>query len=229
MKTLALECSSGTGSLALLEDDRLVWHRTWAEGGGRSGPLMTALDGLRAETGEDGGGIDLFAAGRGPGRYSGMRVAIAATISLALPGGKPVRTVGSGVALAHQLAAAQAAHDVFAVLGDARRERVWCGVLQRDGSGGLRSTLDWRLATVPELESLLPVNALIVSSEWTRLAPALEAADWFRRRAAIREDRYPDAEWVGRLAADQHRRAVPSEPATPIYLHPAVARADASN
>lgn len=220
MKVLAIEMSTMAGSVALLEDDATVAAVDMPRAQARTSTLFETLEQVRSAAGWAWDEVELFAAGRGPGRYSGMRVALTAAQGLALPGRRPVRAVSSGAALAHALAAAHPDRHSFAVLGDARRERVWLGVFERHDAK-LAMTRDWQLSAFDELAGLLPGQALCASSEWDRLQPGLTAAG-LSERTWVREDVYPSAEWVGRLTLSLERSADQGEPLLPIYLHPAV-------
>ncbi len=220
MKTLAIELSSEVGGVALLNDVAVVASAALPASSGRSSALFDTLEQVGREAGWAWEEIDLFAAGRGPGRYSGMRVALTVARALALPGDCPVRAVSSGAALAHAWAEEQPDRRAIAVVGDARRERIWYGVFVRDDNS-LVMEGDWALASYAELAGRLPDDALLVSSEWSRLQPALDTAG-IRERAWVQRDIHPTAEWVGRLAHGMQIAGAEAEPLSPIYLHPPV-------
>lgn len=221
MKTLAIELSSGVGGVALLDRAACVASAELpTSSSGRSSAVFDALEHVRQQADRSWEDIDLFAAGRGPGRYSGMRLALTVTRALALPGQRPVCAVSSGAALAHALAEEHPDRRAIAVLGDARRDRIWFGVFIRKDAGLVMKD-DWALASYAELAGRLPEDALLASSEWTRLQPALETAgirDW----SWIQQDVWPTAEWVGRLAYNVQVAGAETEPLLPIYLHPPV-------
>ena len=224
MKTLAIEISSVAGSVALSDDTGVVSSADVPVSGGRTTKLFDILEDVREQAGWGWDAVDLFAAGRGPGRYSGMRMALAAVQGLAAPGRRPVRAVSSGAALAYALAEAHPDRNEFVIFGDARRDRVWYSRFTRVSTGGLEQDRDWRLAERDEFKDLLRVSDLVASSEWSRLRPVLESAGVLRVGAWIERDVFPAAEWVGRLARDLHRSGLEGEPVLPIYLHPAVRR-----
>lgn len=225
MKVLAVELSSGVGSVALVEDEQCVCSRLLPAGNGRSENVFGAVETLRAEAGWSWSDVALFAAGRGPGRYSGMRIALTAVRSLALPGEVPVRAVSSGAALAGALAAGRPDTARFLIVGDARRERIWLGDFVREGTG-VRERGEWRLLTVDELRGVCNNDAslCIATSEWDRLEPMLLRTGTVPSGWCIEENVYPSAEWVARLALAAERAQANPEPLAPIYLHPPVAR-----
>lgn len=218
MNLLALELSSPRGSAALLRDSIVLGAESWAETrtGGRA--VFEAVERLLARAGLRVSDIEAVAAGRGPGQYSGMRIALTAAETLMLPGGGTAMAVSSGAALAMALMAETGA-DLAAVVGDARRGRLWVGVYRRGGRVPVEPVLDWRLCRPEELEAVVPAGALLVSSESARvraLAPPAGRSNW------VPDDRFPDAAVLGRLALARLAAGLASEPLTPIYMHPAV-------
>jgi len=123
MITLGIELSSRQGSLALLKDGVLLAEKTWIGENVRHGVLFQTLETLLKETDISYSDISLYAVGRGPGSFSGMRMAFTVAQALALPDKTEVRAVSSGAALA--LAAARDGAKEIAVVGDARRGQVW--------------------------------------------------------------------------------------------------------
>ncbi|MBN1268928.1 MAG: tRNA (adenosine(37)-N6)-threonylcarbamoyltransferase complex dimerization subunit type 1 TsaB [Kiritimatiellae bacterium] len=215
MRILALELSTQSGSAALAEGDKLIAERTWDERAHSGQAVFAFLPALLKEAGWSLEEVDVFAAGRGPGSYSGLRMAVSAVRALALPGGKAVFCVNSGAALAHEVAIAQKTGRV-AVCGDARRERAWYGIFRATG-GDVEREGEWGLAPADDLDQVLPADALRVSPDWSRLRiPASPRGPW------IREDRPPQARYVAELAAQRMARGVTSEPLAPIYVHPPV-------
>ena len=225
MMLLALECSTARNSLAILEDDRVLAEVDWHEPTARSHTLFQHLPTIVERAGLRPEDIELFVVGRGPGSYSGLRVALTTAQALALPGGRPVRTVASAASLAAQVAAApHASAPWMAVLGDARRGQLWMGLFQRLENGVLKRSNPWKTFFPEDLPHALPPDALLVSSDYQRLRPVLEKAGL--RDARWREgDLFPEAAWCGRLARREMARGVAPEPLTPLYLHPPVAGA----
>ena len=101
MKIFALELSSSHGSIALVEDGRVVAEKSWIENFKNRQQLFDSMAGL----GIDWDSVDCFAVGRGPGAFSGMRIGFSVVNSLAAPGANPVYALNSGAALAAQIGA----------------------------------------------------------------------------------------------------------------------------
>ena len=195
MKLLALEFSTETASLALLEDGRLAAALPVDASQRRSQGLFDAVAGLLQKAGWSFADLGAFAVGRGPGSYTGLRVSVTAANGWALPEKKTVWTVSSGAALAAEVFAERPDLHQVVVSGDARRGLVWAGRFERDARHLVRQAGEWKL---------LPADAR--GREWPE-------AHW------VAAGRAPKAEWVGRLFF----AGGPSEDLQPIYLHPAVA------
>lgn len=208
MKMLAIEMSTRRGSAAFFVDEKLVREEAWEEPQARHGRLFDVVPGLVGSVRD----VDLFAVGRGPGAFSGIRVAITAAQAFALPFGRSVFAVSSGEALAVKLLAETRAPSVT-IVGDARRGTLWYGTF---GTGG-NMVIPWSLTTVAELDQVAPADTVIASPDWDRLHTSLPT-----RRGWIEEVRQPDAREVGTIALARRLAGKASDPVEPIYMHPAV-------
>lgn len=95
MKTLAIETSTLTGSVALVGDGRLLGETTLSVSVQHSERLMPAIEQLLRDAGVAPSEIDLFAVAEGPGSFTGLRIGIAAAQGLGLAHGKPVAGVST--------------------------------------------------------------------------------------------------------------------------------------
>ena len=192
---MALDASTDAASLAVLAGGQVVAAFGVAVQARRSQELFAAAEEVLRRAGLGFGDIDVFAAGRGPGAYTGLRVSLTAAQGWALPRGRTVWTISSAAARAAEILAGGVAGDRVVVWGQARRDTLWAGLFERSGDLRVERIGDWRL-----------------------LPPGERGVHW----PGIRWDAEPSApraEWVGRLfcagAAGEERQ--------PIYLHPAVA------
>ncbi len=239
MNVLAIEWSTEVGSMALLSGEQLVAAQTMKPDARRVPALFDAIQDLMRQAGWAWPDIAAYAAGCGPGRYSGMRVAVVAAEHLALPGKQPVYGISSGVALAHAVAATHPERQWIAVVGDARRGQWWWGLFAVSAS--VCTLLSgWQLvtapdhsnqATAPSLDQALASHGvaadevLWTSAEWSRLDQAWTAWCDARGVAPAIVDQAPTAEWVGRLAGRHGSAGTAIIPPRPIYIHPPVAQA----
>ena len=218
MIALALELSSRHGSVALLSGHEVLAEETWDEKDFRGQHVFRVLPGMLRSASVTLEAIDLFAVGRGPGSYSGMRVALTAAQSFALPGRKTVYTISSGEALAREIADREKVSSI-AIVGDARRGTVWFGLFEvRDQV--LAQVKSWTVLPPDKLSAELPFGTLVVSPDRHKLSPILKGLNL----RCLDQDCFPKAKYVGQLALRKLELGLPSEPLTPIYTQPAVAK-----
>jgi len=217
MIALALELSSRHGSAALLSGHEILAEETWDEKDFRGQHVFRVLPGMLRKASLSLDVIDVFAVGRGPGSYSGMRVAITAARAFALPGQKTVYTLSSGEALAQEIADLKKVSSI-AIVGDARRGTVWFGVFEvRDQV--LAQVKSWAVLAPDKLAAELPPETLVVSPDWQKLSPVLKGSNF----KCLEQDHFPKARIVGQLALRKLELGLPGEPLVPIYTQPAVA------
>ncbi len=214
---LAIELSSYQGGIALLNGVAIRGERVWRDATARHTSFWPAMQALAAETRLEWEAVSMFAVGRGPGSYSGLRAALTAAAMLTAPGGQPVYAVSSGAVMAAEWFASNAARGERAVVaGDARRGAVWHALFERD-AGAAQQVCDWSLCAASEFAKRVPTGAPVLTSEWERMARILGHYLSFDL-----VEQYPSAAGLARLARDRWARGVPSEPAEPLYLHPPV-------
>lgn len=100
MKILAIETSTMTGSVALIDGEEVRGEITLSVSVQHSERLMPAIGRLLEDAGMRIEEMDLFAVASGPGSFTGLRIGIAATQGLALASGKPAVGVSTLKALA---------------------------------------------------------------------------------------------------------------------------------
>ncbi|MCK4563738.1 MAG: tRNA (adenosine(37)-N6)-threonylcarbamoyltransferase complex dimerization subunit type 1 TsaB [Verrucomicrobia bacterium] len=204
MKIFAIELSSKHGSIALVEDGKIAAEKSWIENFKNRQQLFNAM----MELGMDWACVDVFAVGRGPGAFSGMRIGFSVVNSLAAPGGRPAYALNSGAALA-----AQTGVERIAVVGDARRNKVWAGVFN-----GNDLEKEFQLLERDELAGFVPENTLVVSPDHDRLEDLLSNFHIMEEAAPV----FPTAGLLGQLVFQRLENGLESEPFEPLYMHPPV-------
>jgi tRNA threonylcarbamoyladenosine biosynthesis protein TsaB len=101
-RLLALETSGNGGSVALLVDGD-VTERTIATPREQTDVIVKYIDALLADAGIELGMLDGIAFGRGPGSFTGLRVATAVAQGFGLALGTPLLPVSSMAAVAQRL------------------------------------------------------------------------------------------------------------------------------
>lgn len=125
MKIAAFDTSSSSGSIAILDDDRLVAELTVAQPGVHGQWLLKAFDSLLKDTGVRLFDIDLYAVGAGPGSFTGLRIGISAVKGLAWASGRRVVGVSTLEALAMNF---RGANSTVCPILDARKGEVYAAV-----------------------------------------------------------------------------------------------------
>lgn len=215
---LSMELSSKRGSVALFDGQRVLAQEVWDEPGARHPALFPAVPRILQQAGVAWEQLLGIAAGRGPGAFSGVRVALMAAQTFALPCNTPVFAFSSGKALALDLCD-EAGNRPIVIAGDARRGSIWRAIFAADASG-VKTISEWDLIPAAGFCQHLPDKAFVASPDWTRLASACGHLD--PRFHWINEDRYPSATRIAELAWHSLSTSQPGESLTPLYLHPAV-------
>ena len=128
MKVLAIDTADQCCSSALLVDDKLLEHEIQGERV-HAEVLLPMIERLLAEAGVTLTGLDGLAFGRGPGAFTGLRVAAAMAQGLAYGAGIPVVPVSNLLALAASANRQHGFGRILAVL-DARMHEVYWGAFE---------------------------------------------------------------------------------------------------
>jgi tRNA threonylcarbamoyladenosine biosynthesis protein TsaB len=224
---LALDTATRVGSLALIDDDRVVIEgegdARFTHGTRLPGDIVRLLD----QTAFGLGDVDVFAVNAGPGSFTGLRVGIATIQGLALVSRRPVVAISGFEALAH-LAIDAAPHmsdgDLMGVWIDAQRDEVFASLFRCS-----------QLRSPSRLEAVEPPSAGHpdgILSRWSRHLG--RGGAWFAGDGATRYGRVvtsvtgarlldrlpPTARGVAALALDRARRGDVISPHAiqPIYV-----------
>ncbi len=229
MKLLALDTATEWCSVALWQDGEMRHRETRAERG-HGGQLLGLIDALLAESGITLGTLDALAFGRGPGAFTGLRLAASVTQGLAFAAGIPVIPVSDLRALAQQMLVPADPDARVLVCQDARMGEVyWAGFYSRGGHAQ---------ADTPE-NVAAPKGMLDLAIEWIGARAACGAGSGFAaypelmaltpRLTQVRAEIHPRAQEIALLAArDGLHLAVPPEQALPVYVRDNVAVVPAS-
>jgi tRNA threonylcarbamoyladenosine biosynthesis protein TsaB len=230
VKILALDTATENCSAALLRDDAVIARERLLEQG-HAAQILPMVDEVLAEAGIALGALDAIAFGRGPGSFTGMRLAASVTQGLAFGVGVPVVPVSNLRALAQRLLAADASIRHVLACTDARMGEVYWGCFERRG---LAALVGEEQLTAPEgvrvpalcLGEAHAHGRAVGAGRGFAAHPQLAAAMRPLLRD-IREDLLPRASEIAVLAAPEVAagRIFEAEQALPIYLRNDVVRA----
>lgn len=133
MKLLALECATDHFSAALWQDGACL-TRTAPGAREHARLLLPYVDELLAEAGLPMSGLDGIAYGRGPGSFTGLRIAAAAAQGLAFGADLPLAPVSTLLALAQGAWRTRGASRVLPAL-DARMQAIYYSAVERQAGG----------------------------------------------------------------------------------------------
>jgi len=221
MRVLALDTSTEACSVALLIDGDLrlrfeLTERSHAE------LVLPMVESLLAETGVGLADLDGLAFGRGPGAFTGLRIASGVVQGLALGANLPVVPISSLAAVAEQVTAASG--EPVLACNDARMGEVYWGVYRREADGSVTALTPEAVSAPDRVGEGGPAtrhaagNAL---GRYPQLAERLLASG-----LQLHDGLYPRADAVARLGALglAAGHGVAPEQALPVYVRDDVAR-----
>ena len=221
MRILALDTSTEACSVALLLDGEMhlraeITERSHAD------LVLPMVDALLAEAGLTLGDLDGLAFGRGPGAFTGLRIAAGVVQGLAFGASLPVVPVSSLAAVAVQVPAAPG--ESVLVCNDARMGEVYWGVFRR-GDDGLVSALAAEAVSRPALVGEGAPSATHAAGNALSRHPGL-AERLAAQGMTLHEGLLPLADAVARLGARglAAGEGLPADQALPVYVRDDVAR-----
>jgi tRNA threonylcarbamoyladenosine biosynthesis protein TsaB len=138
MKILAVDAATEACSAALLRDGALV-ERYEVIGRGHAGRLLPMVDELLTDAGVSIGELDAVAFGRGPGGFTGLRIAAGVAQGLAAGSNRPVLPVSNLAAVAAAAARLSGSTRVLACM-DARMGQVYWAAYDCSGEAPVAIT-----------------------------------------------------------------------------------------
>ena len=242
MNVLAFETATETCSVALsvAGETRVLTEHSARQQARR---LLPMIDELLADAGISKNQLDAIAFGKGPGSFTGLRVAAAACQGIAYALDLPVAAVSTLAAIAHQqFRKAQQTHCISCI--DARMSEVYWGVYVTESEGSNRALLadslnkpdqvpqEIRDSALTELIAA-PDAAVELLPEWqlagSGAALLLDHFTSVINPHRVKSDVLPDALDVLLLGLGVIERgeSVPAEQALPVYLRDKVALTEA--
>lgn len=128
MRVLALDTTTRTGSVALVDDDRVIDERSGDAARTHAERLPGEIVALLDAHGLAMSSVELFAVASGPGSFTGLRIGIATMQGLAFVGGRRVVGVPALEALGHLASLDSVADGYVAAWMDAHRRDVFAAL-----------------------------------------------------------------------------------------------------
>lgn len=220
MNLLAIETATEVCSVALVHGETVIARSELAPRR-HAERVLPMADEVLAEAGIGKHALDAIAVGRGPGAFTGVRLAISLAQGMAMALDLPVVTISSLAALALEAPEDDAA--ILAVI-DARMGEIYAACYQRDGNGGLLALDEERVCKADTL--VLPQAAAwhVVGTGWATYEDTLRGRLDSVPRSANGAC-FPQARHVATLAVSEFKagRAHAPELALPVYLRDKVA------
>jgi tRNA threonylcarbamoyladenosine biosynthesis protein TsaB len=225
MRILALDTATPACSTALLMDERAFTRELLTERG-HAEHILAMIDAVLAEAAIVLESVDALAFGRGPGAFTGVRLAASVAQGLAFAARVPVVPVSDLRAVAQRALDLDAGLDHVLVCNDARMQEVYWACFDRDPVG---------LAALTGAEHVGAIGGIELPRVWGgsiggagrgfRLYPEL-AGSLKVRLAAVLDELLPRALEIARLALPEAAagRSYPAEEAIPVYLRDDVTR-----
>jgi tRNA threonylcarbamoyladenosine biosynthesis protein TsaB len=221
-RILAIETATEACSAALLIDGD-VRERFELAPRKHAALLLPYTESLLQQAGLVLSQLDVVAFGRGPGSFTGLRIAAGVAQGLAFGAGLPVVPVSTLAALAQGTLRQQGAQKVLAAL-DARMQEIYWGAYAC-GDSGLVELVGKEQVCAPQQVHRPQGTAWVgAGSGWETYADELAAACALAPDDVI-SDQIPHAADVATLALGlfEQGKALPPEQAIPVYLRDKVA------
>jgi tRNA threonylcarbamoyladenosine biosynthesis protein TsaB len=219
MTILAIDTATEACSAAVLTDTDLISRfdlapRRHAE------LILPMIEEVMTESGVDITQLDAIAFGRGPGSFTGVRLAVSVAQGIAFAADLPVIPVSTLAAIAMDVILTKQQADYVGVALDARMGEIYWGFYQADQRSGVKAMTDECVCQavqmpVPGIDTKR--NCYGAGSGWQKYADILVAR---LPVLSYQTDCYPSAGVIARLAAIALRQGetVPAEQALPVYL-----------
>jgi tRNA threonylcarbamoyladenosine biosynthesis protein TsaB len=226
MRILALDTATQACSTTLLSDGVEI-SREIETDRAHAQLILSMIDAVLIQGKTSLQALDALAFGRGPGAFTGVRLAASVAQGLAFGAGLPVVPISDLGAVAQRALDLDSRIDHLLVCNDARMQEVYWACFDRDKSG---------LASLAGSEHVSGVDRIELPDSWSgelggagrgfRVYPQIRAGV-AAKLAHIYDDLLPRAAEIARLAVVQLTagHSYPAEEAIPVYLRDDVTRA----
>ena len=215
MKIVAIDTATECCSAALRIDDDCL-SRSEISPRQHTRLILPMVDELLAEASLTIKQMDAIAFGRGPGAFTGVRIAVGVIQGLAFAHDLPVIPISSLAALAQQFAVN---YQAIAVAVDARMQEVYWGLYQRDSQFHMQLCEQERVCRPEQINSPNSGEWYAAGTGWDTYQTELTLA--FRSKLlGIKTDAFPLATEIAELATAPLAagKTIDVMTAAPVYL-----------
>lgn len=216
MLTLAFDTSSKTASVALLDDENIVYEVTINSGRNHSELLLPAIERACASSGTHIRQIDLLACTLGPGSFTGLRIGVGTLKGLMMATGRPAAGLSSLQCLAMN---ARNCRSVIGAMMDAGRGQVYLAYYRVDAKGRLHQ-LGPEIAAVPEIISECPYKEVTYVGDGAQKYAKLISSFSGQNQIMSADFQFIRASAVALLALENYReqKLLDIQKVIPVYL-----------
>jgi tRNA threonylcarbamoyladenosine biosynthesis protein TsaB len=224
MRVIALDTTTRSGSVALVEDGRVVDERAGDGARTHAQRLPAEIIALVETHGLSLADVDLYAVASGPGSFTGIRIGIATIQGLAFVQGTPVAGISALEALAQIAGSGRPPGTTVAAMMDAHRHEVFVAVYR------VTAAMPFSEQRLVEVEAPTAADAAATIERW-RNAFASGVDVCVGDGAVLYADalgrRLPSATvlpgpllaaGIGRMAVDRRARAVAADGLRALYV-----------
>ena len=215
MKLLAIDTATEACSAALLHNDEIICRYQVAPRQ-HTALILEMVDSLLTETNLTLRHMDALAFGRGPGAFTGVRIAAGVIQGLAYGADLPVIPVSTLAALA-QGVAAEHNHIISAI--DARMGEIYWCVYETDAAGLVHAVTEEKVSRPEELQLTSRQRYFGVGSGWATYQSVLQdqVGD---QLVGMHGEMFPDAANIISLARREMQlgKLVSAAEALPVYI-----------
>jgi tRNA threonylcarbamoyladenosine biosynthesis protein TsaB len=222
MKILAVDTSTASGSIALLDGVQVIAEWTVHSAQTHNRRLLKRIDSMLSELGWTIGQVDGFAVTSGPGSFTGLRIGVTTIKTIAWAAQKPFVSIPSLDALAAPLGFAALP---ICPLIDARKDEIYFSFYQPDGTGKVQLLAPYQVDSPERIAAGIRSPTIFCGDGWPMCERLFvkELGDW--AVAASAPFHIIRASFVGKLALKRFQEQQGEDPLTsvPCYVRPSEA------
>ena len=163
MRILAVDTSTSSGSIALLDGARVMAEWALQSPRTHNRRLLKSIDCYLKELGWTFEHLDGFAVGVGPGSFTGLRIGVTTVKTLAWAAGKPFAAIPSLDALAAVFGFSALP---ICPLIDARKQEVYFALYQPDAKGRITLQTSYQVGTPEQVAARIQGPTIFCGDGW---------------------------------------------------------------